>query len=652
MAIHIRRRELLVTLGGAAAWPLAAWAQQPAVPVVGFLNSASADAYARFTAAFHQGLAETGFVVGQNVAIEYRWADGHYERLPALAVELVRLGVAMIAANGPAAPPAKAATTTIPIVFTAGFDPIELGLITSLSRPGGNLTGVSILNVELGPKRLQLLHEVVPTAAIMALNYQSEQSQCREPNERPAGGGRRTRTQTPCPACEHRWSTRGRVRNFGRAASRRAADRARSILQQPEPSACHAGRPSRDAGNLSVSRVRRGRWPDELRRQPDRRVPSSRHLCWPDSGRCQAGRPARRTVHEGRADHQHENRQGARIDNSAPANRPRRRGDRMKRRECITLLGVAAAWPLAARAQQAGKIYRIGVFTAGAPIRSKTWSILIDALKELGWTEGKNIVFEPRFADNNLDRLPELAAELVSLNVDVILAIGTLAPLAAKRASATTPIVMANAGDPLGSGLVVRLARPGGNVTGMSLMALDLGGKRLELLKEILPRLSRVAVIWNAANPYSALVFEETRGAAKTLAIELTSVEVRVPGDFTGALDSAVRKRVEALVAVEDPLKFNFRKQIAEFCAENRLPAIFGLREYADDGGLMAYGASQEDLLRRGGYVDKILKGVKPGDLPVQQPTKFELVINLKTAKALGLEVPPTLLARADEVID
>jgi putative ABC transport system substrate-binding protein len=271
----------------------------------------------------------------------------------------------------------------------------------------------------------------------------------------------------------------------------------------------------------------------------------------------------------------------------------------MKRREFITFISGAAAWPLAARAQQPGKIYRIGVFTAGAPIRSTTWSILIDALKELGWTEGKNIAFEPRFADNNLDRLPGLAAELVSLNVDVILAIGTLAPLAAKRASATTPIVMANAGDPLGSGLVASLARPGGNVTGMSLMAPDLGGKRLELLKEILPQLSRVAVIWNAANPYSALVFEETRGAAKTLAIELTSVEVRGPGDFTAGLDSAVRQRVEALVAVEDPLTFNYRKQIAEFCAENRLPAISGLREYADDGGLMAYGASQEDLFRR-----------------------------------------------------
>jgi putative ABC transport system substrate-binding protein len=327
---------------------------------------------------------------------------------------------------------------------------------------------------------------------------------------------------------------------------------------------------------------------------------------------------------------------------------------KLKRREFITLLGgTAAAWPLAARAQQAGKVYRIGFFNAGEPIQSKSRLIVVNGLRELGWIEGKNILFEGRFAENRLERLPGLAAELVSLDVDVIVAFGTLAPLAAKRATTTIPIVMMNAGDPLGTGLVASLARPGGNVTGMSLMAPDLGGKRLELLREVLPSLSRVAVIWNAANPYSALVFEETQRAVKTLAIELQSLEVRSPDDFNGAFDSAKRKKVGALVIVEDPLTFNELKRIAEFCADSRLPAVYGLRAFADVGGLMTYGASLADLYRRAvGYIDKMLRGAKPSDLPVEQPTKFELVINLKTARALGLEIPPTLLARADEVIE
>jgi putative ABC transport system substrate-binding protein len=327
----------------------------------------------------------------------------------------------------------------------------------------------------------------------------------------------------------------------------------------------------------------------------------------------------------------------------------------MRRRDFITLLGGAAAvWPVAARTQQtANKVYRVGFLTAGAAFRPKNWSIFVDGLHELGWIEGKNIVFERRYAENNLDRLPELAAELVRLDVDAIVTFGTLAPLAAKRATTIIPIVMANAGDPLGSGLVASLARPDGNVTGMSLMAPDLGGKRLELLKEVLPRLSRVAVVWNAANPYSALVFKETRGAARTLTIEIESLEVRGPGDFDGALNTAMQQRVDALVAVEDPLTFAYLRQIAEFCAINRLPAIYGLREFVDAGGLMAYGANQGDLFRRTiGFVDKILKGAKPSDLPVEQPTKFELVINLNTAKTLGLEIPPTLLARADVVIE
>src|SRR6516165_3597266 len=205
----------------------------------------------------------------------------------------------------------------------------------------------------------------------------------------------------------------------------------------------------------------------------------------------------------------------------------------MKRREFITLVGGAAAtWPLVARAQQAGKVYRVAFFSAGEPIQPKNGSIFVNGLHELGWIEGRNILFEGRYAGNQLDRLPGLAAELVRLDVDVIVAIGTLAPLAAKRATTTIPIVMANAGDPLGTKLVASLARPGGNVTGMSLMAPDLGGKRLELLKELLPRLSRVAVLWNAANPYSALVLKQVQAASGTLGIEVQSIEVRQPDDF------------------------------------------------------------------------------------------------------------------------
>jgi putative tryptophan/tyrosine transport system substrate-binding protein len=325
----------------------------------------------------------------------------------------------------------------------------------------------------------------------------------------------------------------------------------------------------------------------------------------------------------------------------------------MKRREFITLIGGAAVvWPLATRAQQAGKIRTIGILNAGsAGVPSAV--VLPDALRELGWIEGKNIVFERRYAENRVERLPELAAELVRLNVDVIVGLGTLAPLAAKRATTTIPIVMTAAGDPLGSGLVASLARPGGNVTGMSLMAPDLGGKRLELLKELLPRLARVAVLWNAANPYPALVFKETQAAGRTLGIEVQSLEVRDPRDFDGAFEALRRQRPDALITVEDPLTFNYMKLIADFAAGQRLPTLHGFREDVAAGALMSYGANLADLFRRAaGYVDKILRGAKPADLPVQQPTKFELVINLRTAKVLGLTVPPSLLARADEVIE
>jgi putative tryptophan/tyrosine transport system substrate-binding protein len=309
----------------------------------------------------------------------------------------------------------------------------------------------------------------------------------------------------------------------------------------------------------------------------------------------------------------------------------------MRRREFITLIGGAGAWPLTARAQQARKTHTIGFLSPAMAVFTPYSTVLFNTLRELGWIEGQNIAVERRYAENRLERLPELAAELVHLNVEVIIAIGTLGPLAAKRATSTIPIVMTAAGDPLGSGLIANLARPGGNVTGLSL----------------LPRLVRVAVIWNAGNPYPAIVFKEAQTAAQRLGIEVQSLEVRSPDDFNGAFEKARRQRPDALLDVEDPLTNSLHKRIIEFAAAERLPSLHGIGEEVEAGALISYGASIPDLYRRAaGYVDKILKGAKPGDLPVEQPTKFELVINVKAAKALGLDVPPALLARADKVVE
>jgi putative tryptophan/tyrosine transport system substrate-binding protein len=325
----------------------------------------------------------------------------------------------------------------------------------------------------------------------------------------------------------------------------------------------------------------------------------------------------------------------------------------MERREFITfVVGAAVSWPLAARAQQGGTKHVVGRFAAGSATDPLN-DVMTEALRGLGWVEGENVVFERRYAENQLERLPELAADLVRLKVDVIVAGGTLAPLAAKRATSTIPIVMASCGDPLGTGLVASLARPGGNVTGMSLMVPEVAGKRLELLRDILPGLARVAVLWDSANPYTTIGFKETQSASGTVGVEVKSLEVRSPGDFDRAFEAARQQHPDALVTVDDPLTITYLKRIVDFAAGQRLPSIHEAREFAAAGGLISYGANIPDVIRRAaGYVDKILKGAKPADLPVQQPTKFELVINLKTAKALGITIPPLLLARADEVIE
>ena len=331
----------------------------------------------------------------------------------------------------------------------------------------------------------------------------------------------------------------------------------------------------------------------------------------------------------------------------------------MKPRGVVILaltLGFLAA-PLAVEGQQAGKVYRIGVLSSGSSIPDivgSTRQAFLERLSDLGWVVGQNLTFEPRSADQRLDRLPGLAAELVQLNVSMILAFGNQAALAAKRATATIPIVML-ASDPVGSGLIASLARPGGNITGLTNEAgLEILSKRLELLKEASPKISRVGILTNRSNTTGARMLDATAPTAQVLRLTFLPVDVQSPSDFDGAFAVLIRERVDALTtAAESPLIAERRGSIVSFAAGNHLPTVFGDRAFADAGGLMSYGISFADLFRRlPTYMDKILKGAKPADLPVEQPTKFELVVNLKTAKALGLTIPPSLLLRADQVIE
>ena len=323
----------------------------------------------------------------------------------------------------------------------------------------------------------------------------------------------------------------------------------------------------------------------------------------------------------------------------------------MKRREFIGLLGGAAAWPLTARAQQAvGKIVTIGVLAIEPWPPIDTFR---QALNNIGYIEGKNVRFEYRYAEGYNERLPELANDLADLNVDVIVTWGTDAVLAAKQATTTIPIVMGTIGDPLGSGIVTNLARPGGNVTGSSSRAAELESKRLELLKEAVPGLSRAAILFNPTNHYMPLALQSARKGAQMLHVSLAIYEVRDTTTLDAAFVTLTKDRPDALMVPADTFLVSQRSRIAQFAIENKLPSVYTFREYIEAGGLIAYTPNYHDLFRRAAsYVDKILKGAKPGELPIGQPTKFQLVINLKTAKALGLVIPRVLVVGADQVIE
>ena len=317
----------------------------------------------------------------------------------------------------------------------------------------------------------------------------------------------------------------------------------------------------------------------------------------------------------------------------------------------LAALLLAVAFP--AEAQQPKKVPRIGYVDAGSPATTgHRAQAFVQGLRDLGYVEGQNIVIEYRWAEGKLESLPALVEEVVRRRVDVIVSSATPAIRFAKEQTTTIPIVMAGVTDPVGVGFVTSLARPGGNITGLTHLSPDLSGKRLELLKEVVPRLLRVAVLWNPNQPGQSAAFKDTQVAAQALRVTLISMEVRNREEIERALSGMGKDHSQALFELPDPLTFFNRELITEFAAKHRLPAMYSFREYVDAGGLMSYGTSFPDLFRRAAtYVDKILKGAKPADLPVEQPMKFELVINLKTAKQIGLTIPPNVLARADKVV-
>src|SRR5215216_929554 len=327
----------------------------------------------------------------------------------------------------------------------------------------------------------------------------------------------------------------------------------------------------------------------------------------------------------------------------------------MRRREFIALLGGAAAWPLTARAQQPAKLVRLGFLSSASvssPVYKRNLEALRAGLRDFGYIEGQNLVIETRWAEDKYDRLPQLAAELVRLDLDVLITHGTPGTQAAKRATTTTPIVMAVVGDAIITGHVSSLARPGGNITGSTFFNPEISAKRLELLKEAFPRSSRFGVLVNPTNPITGPIIEAMESSARSLHVELHGLEARSPAEFENAFQSMVDRGVEAATVNEDPMVIANAAAIGQIAVRRRL-ALIGFREIADAGGLMAYGILLPAMFRQAAvFVHKLIQGAKPGEIPVEQATRFNLVINLKAAKALGLEIPPTLLARADEVIE
>ena len=603
--------------------------------------------------AFRQRLQELGYVEGRNLVIDYRSAEGRPDRFPVLAAELVNLKADLIMTRGtPAALAAKSATRTIPVVMAAIGEAVETGVVASIAHPGGNITGLSSFIADVVSKRLELLSEMVQNVRRIGRLSESNNPVSRLEWDNIQKAARSLRIEA------YQLDVR-RTEDFGPAFELAVSQRADAlivgiddIVQANMPivieltarhrlPAIYSSREYVEAGGLMSFGVN---YPDLYRRVAvyvDRIFKGTK----PSDLPIEQPTKVEFVIN-------HKTAKALGLDVPPTLARPRRRGDRMRRREFITLLGgAAAAWPLAARAQQAAKFSRLGVLLLSTPQADPQMETARRALHDLGYVEGHNLSIEYRYAGGRPERLPDLAADLVRTKPDVLFALGGDVTPAAVKATHTIPIVFTSSADPVRLGFVASLARPGGNATGVTFLLDELASKRLEIFKQAAPRISRVGFLWNPDHPDNEL--PEAERTAVSLGVELKPLAVRGPADFDAAFVAATEARVDALYIVSSRLTLQNVGRILNFAAENRLPLVGGFGAWAKQHGLLSYGPNIDDMTSRAvAYIDRILKGTKPADLPIQQPTRFELVINLKTAKALGLNVPLQLQQLADEVIE
>jgi putative ABC transport system substrate-binding protein len=657
----MQRREFITFLGCAvASWPIVADAQSTKSPArIGFLPIGSqSNAYDRsLVEAFRRGLADVGIMENRDVVLDIVWVTGD----PNAAVsELLQRGVDLLVPCGSSASVAAGRqTSTIPILFIAVGNPIGVGLVESLPHPGRNVTGFNDILADLSGKYVEIARELDRSQASVDYLWHMRW---------PDGQNRFEATVRAADALGVNLRARGigDVTELDDAIIAIKQSGVVAVIVQPGPltfqQRAHIIDFATKQGLGTVYAYPRSgarRCTDCVRAGLRGHFSPGCQLCRPDhpQGR-EACQSAGAAACQNRSDRKSQDRQGARPHDPANTARARHGGDRMRRREFISVLGgVAVAWPLGAWAQQAERTRRIGVLMSNSedgPLAQVRVSAFRQGLAERGWIEDRNLKIEWRWTGGDIARVREYAAELVHLAPDVIVANGTPSVVALKQATNSIPIVFVVVNDPVAQGIIPSMAHPGGNITGFSFLEYSMVGKSLQMLKQIAPAIVRVAVMFNPDTyPYYDIHLQSFVTVARTISLELTGAPARSPVEIDVAIARLGQQTGSALLIPPDPFMIVHRGAIIRAAAQYRVLAIYSYRQHVQEGGLMSYGADTIDIFKRStSYVDRILKGTSPADLPAQAPAKFEIAINLRTAKAIGVDIPPNLLALADEVIE